>query len=892
MKILKLEINDRIHYTLNFDTPQRKNANFIIPRGEHQLFSFRNTIEERVVIATQKNQLQLPVYYEMVFPVDEAAKAAEAAQKAQKLADKDKSDELTKRAEKAAEEAKKAAKDAEEDPSPILMVYLREKLPAGAQKRIIQKPQSFDLTDGEWASLENTDKLRVVFCYFYSEKDEPIKRQIDITFCERDLIFDVVLDFGSEASQMSIVSRNKDIGSEAITSIFSSMKTRYGEKDTKDGEYVQFCDKQKLYRSIYYIKKSIETSDSPDPWSPGADKDKIMSLLSKRNELEVFQREYIPLPNAKIAQFGGVSIPQIEVGGVPMPIKDYGNDYFYRRAVDSFIYEALYAIKNTKGGRKKAVNICILMPNVYSLYIIKEKLGSLYEDIKKMLVLKEFKDIIGFELGYASESDASMLGYFAAEQFRAFRADPGNYLIIDAGKGTLDFSILEYDPRHKKMYRNLCRSGIVGAGNAITYAVMLALVYEFLYIHCQDFIEKEADEQVKQVVFDKILKADLAEQFKFFHEVEKYKFTYNAGDFQHTQAPDRVQDITIDKIEIQGLTNAISGWKHRIADPKRYITSEILCLVMDALRKLNQVTNRIESKKSQVININKVIFTGRGFLMGEFREKFLEGLKTIEPNIEEVKFSEEGHEKDICLYIAGLLSGGTYDVSLEGTPVLLEKIITTPDNAATNRPKPKEKNRGSSDLINSIIDGLFQDSVQTKKTERVAEKVTDLEKKGARLSSYNDLFNIGGVPYTVPKIPENYLGKETRLFFDGEEFLLVAGGQEYRFPSQRVNLQKWHDFQSMFPNVLIDAAADVVLPNNEAVDIWEELINGADNDTKAEKNVDTPPVEGADSSQDNDAEDEHEEEAEGGFMDNLKITLGQIASKFKKDKTSKNKKLK
>lgn len=849
MKILKLEINNRIHYTLNFDTEQRKNANFIIPRGDRRLFSFRNIVGDSVVtITTEKNPLQLPVFYEM----------------------------------------------GQEDQSPILTVHLREprrracrwkKSPTEAKQAILNTEGFFNLTEEDWAKLENSDKLRVKFCYYSSKSEEPITRLISFTFCKREYIFDVVLDFGSEASQMSISSRGGTITTDAITHIFSSLKKRYGAEGDQDSDYVQHCDRPTLYRSIYYIKKDIDNPHSPYPWSPKADQEQIMSLLSKRSDLDTLQKQYIPLPNAKISQFGGVPIPQINVDGALTAIKDYGEDYFYRRAVDSFIYEALRAINSKMGGKKKAVNICILMPNVYPLHTIKEKLYSLCDDIQHMLA--EFREIIGFELGYASESDASMLGCFAASQLLAFSAEEGNYLIVDAGKGTLDFSILKYDPGQQKMYKNLCRSGIVGAGNAITYAIMLALIYEFLSIYCPDFDEKKADEQVRQVVFNKILKADLAELNEFLSAVENYKFKYNAGNFQDTQAPDRSENTTnpINDIKISGLTNAINGWKHRIADPKKYISNEILGLVMDTLKKLKQVTNRIQSNRSQAIEIKKVIFTGRGFLMNEFREKFLEGLRSIEPKIEEVEIDLEGHKKDICLYIAGMLSEGRYDVSLEGTPVLLEEDATTSEKSNKSNSNNGEK---------SYLERILPDSVSTKrKIERIAENVTDLEKEGVRLSSYNNLFNIGGVLYPVPNIPKKY---KTRLFYDGEEFILIAGSQEYRFALQRVDLERGHDFESMFPNVLIDSAQDVVLPNNNALDDWEQLITGANNHAPTGNNADTPPDDNADSVQNNDDWDEYEyedkdkEEVEGGFVENLKITWRQIASVFKKKSSNKSNK--
>jgi hypothetical protein len=695
-----------------------------------------------------------------------------------------------------------------------------------------------------------------------------------------------VLDFGSEASQMSISERGADIGNDAICNIFSAVKNRYGKSAEDNAAYVQYGGKTKLYRSVYYIKKKVSDSTPPDPWQVDTNDDTLMSFLSRRSDLDRFKDEYISLPNAKIASFGGVAIPQIEVDGTPEAIKDFGDDYFYRHALDSFIYEAFSIIKSKKGAKRKAANICILMPNVYPLPIINKKLSDLAEDIQAMLTLPEFQSIIGYELSYASESDASMLGLFAANTLQAFTATAGNYLIMDAGKGTLDFSILEYNPRQQKRYKNRSRSGIVGAGNAITYAIMLAIVYEFIRRNCEDYNEKTIDEDVKRVVYEKIYKADLAEQFDFFNAVEKYKVKYNENTFGENKAPDDdVPSTTISEIKISGITSSINGLDYKIPDPHKYIEKEILGIALDVYHKLYQITNRVSNKEEDHIQIDKVIFTGRGFLMKELQDSIIKILKAMQPNhlIELAGIKEEGHEKDICLYIAGILSSGAYDVSLEGTPVLLEKPKPVSQIKSDNNNKDN-KNGGHSALLEvaAALGQIFApDNADDPEMIIISGNAKELEDKGTKISSYADIVNIGGIPYELPNLPEGVLGKNVHFFYDGEEFLLEIGGKEYKFRHGKVNLQKWHDFQSLFPNVEIESAEEVVIPKDIKAQ-WQENIS-------APKKIDTVPAE---QSNDNgtttiESDEKPEEsskidEPESSLKDNLKHIFLRFKNKSNK----------
>ena len=133
----------------------------------------------------------------------------------------------------------------------------------------------------------------------------------------------------------------------------------------------------------------------------------------------------------------------------------------------------------------------------------------------------------------------------------------------------------------------------------------------------------------------------------------------------------------------------------------------------------------------------------------------------------------------------------------------------------------------------------------------------------ARLSSFADVVNIGGVTYELPNLPDNALQKTIHFYYDGEEFLFVLNGKEYKFRQDRVNLKKWHDFQSLFPNVCISNEDEVVIPQN----VVEHYNNIA---VMQKQQIDAKQEElNKDSKTKDSNKQEDIDEIEGGFTDNM-----------------------
>lgn len=111
-----------------------------------------------------------------------------------------------------------------------------------------------------------------------------------------DNLYDIVLDFGSEASQMLISKHNPD---SAITpeKVFANTLSHFYNIQKVKGNrvYDQQDEDEKLFRSIFYLKKNSSMSESFEYEKPSRD-DTFFSFMSKRTESHEGR-----IPNIKIA---------------------------------------------------------------------------------------------------------------------------------------------------------------------------------------------------------------------------------------------------------------------------------------------------------------------------------------------------------------------------------------------------------------------------------------------------------------------------------------------------------------------------------------------------------------------------------------------------------------
>lgn len=658
-----------------------------------------------------------------------------------------------------------------------------------------------------------------------------------------DQVFDAIIDFGSEASQACWKSRS-EIRKTLVNITEAILKKRNGqEKQATDNaerleDYIQY-ESRTLYRSIYYMKKQLDELN-PDPW-PDYKNDTIRFLMKNDEDPS---GKLILIPNTKIMFFDTARYvnQDVIVKGISVPIYTLNGDGLIQRLLlNNMAYQALQAIQDyttTIENKKCCVVLNVLMPNVYPIHIINRKLSCLAEDIEKLIKKnkEENKGVLfnikAIELRAVSESDASLLGYLNGIRTPDDKVKYGNYLIIDAGKGTLDMSIMNVSGNG---YINKSRSGIVGAGNAITYGVMIAFVNEFLKQSCNDYKKDDAADKIRQFIYKHIIQngagesRDIASLNNMMKSLENYKKLYNDANNEKKTIPNNDDKYTYEAIIkgndiFQKFANFIETYNKETGelseDSRKYISAEIDKIVDEMIvplknmlcdnKKTEEKSDSIKDnnkKQHKKIEIKNVVFTGRGCLMNELRKRILERLKSEslignDTKIVPIKSDDPYLMKTMCLNIFELLNGGAYDASpYEQTSNIIDPVEEDDDNP--------EKTGNSHDNSNNIIDrsarpygqgGYGGNSGNRGNSGNLFDGIPI-----GRVITANSRLNISGWQYTIDRM---FLNQDCKLYFDGMSYWLVSTHNndiidkldDHAIGVQQANL----GFESLFPNVVVE----------------------------------------------------------------------------------------
>jgi len=537
-------------------------------------------------------------------------------------------------------------------------------------------------------------------------------RDFKLSIAPYDSIRDIVLDFGSEASQMAIFDDGMDIND--ICRIFPQMKELIGQLETlpergtspetnkssvgeekkQEGKaYLQQDNHTDyLYRSIFFTNPHATAGLSPvpdfDAEKSKANKANLYTLTTEMEAQNLQDDGYIQMPNVKISGFGGIKEPLI----AGKPLSKFSDSFFYRATINRFVLNGLL------NADTECVRLYVLMPNVYSHFDVCNRLRMLRKDIKEMIGqtesgntgkkggteaedtkrenLKQRLNVRAVELIVVSESDASLLGALdILTDVNNKKFLPGCYLLIDAGKGTTDFSIVEYMEEPEVKLVSMYRSGIIGAGNALTYAHLFALLHDYM---AQVFQKEYTPIQLCDFVYNRIMKGgDVAKVRKLMEAIDTYKiavskdcdqlkfgerFKANENLGNSTYSTEEKEKMNIDSLTLDSflafsqacVKEGLREYRPLSEEGKRYIDGMLGQITKEVCIKL-KITNAPEFK-----NIKGVFFAGRAFRDFRLREAMLKALSNITTN--EMVYLDTDHlaydEKNICLFIRGQLLEG------------------------------------------------------------------------------------------------------------------------------------------------------------------------------------------------------------------------------------------
>lgn len=602
-----------------------------------------------------------------------------------------------------------------------------------------------------------------------------------------DDLYDVVLDFGSEASQM-LIRHNADGAGVNPHQLFAYMLRHYWQAVVGGNRrvYDQQDDNPELFRSIFFKKENASMDNHFEMQEPN-NQDSFVNFITRRN-----RNSGERIPNVKISFLTGQQIEGADRTRLHVGI------------IMRFLHEALKRISELQKEAMRgievntAIRFTILLPNVMPQSNVSSLIHKLHELANTPEFLKKFSDCITvpyIQVACCSESDASFL-----ERMNVIGLAPGDRcLTIDIGKGTTDFSITKKIDANKAT--SLFRSGFVGAGNAVSYAI---------FDNC---IEQMVGKSKKKEVIKRVLDAEPALLFDLDNTIEEIKHNWDKNSFSKSPlaeiSPNASVEVVLDKIR---MAKGISDTTGSIKKMAEEITENIL-------------------KRLPDVKINKIVISGRAFRFNELKE------------VLEKKLAEKFRGVD-CVYNAqsaksGCLLGASSTIKLSlsssmvGMPFILDaskldlsnpkeflkeiaesantdkSVTTTMNVVASNNTFDSIQRIGNSvwrqiqDIFRNDDEGYSRGGASSARAHvNSTDEARELMSQGKEYSKINSnsLISISGryyVPADQYTIDDSH--RPYQIYFDGEEFYLRHKEGSHKLVAAAMQGDQNLCFESQFP---------------------------------------------------------------------------------------------
>lgn len=687
-------------------------------------------------------------------------------------------------------------------------------------------------------SVQHKAELNVIYnitVEFVLESDDAnadkCSASVTLNVVPQSQIYDVVLDYGSEASQMLVVNRDKTASVSNIVPLFSLFKSSCTEDLLANAGRNEHCLQYDSDAGITMMKSVFLVNKAPNPAEKSIykpfEKDDALYFITDVNDIEKQSKTHFVMPNVKIAGFGGVSLPMVtDKSGIPMAVNLYKGNYFYRRTVNAFIYQAMRYIANDD--KPVYLNLCLLTPNIYRQDQVTRNLYDAAEAVREIAAHNsEVACVKGVEVSSVSESDASLLGFINTlpGEVRS-NMGHGRYLILDAGKGTLDYSVLDYQPEDpKNQFTSIFRAGLIGAGNALTYALFLSIITYIYKSYWQNVPEHKMLADISSFVSTKLTasSADSAVLSKVMLNLEKYKIMYSSGTLRTDSNVQFTGVESFDKFTLVAFNNCLNDLvkhEHSIGDFS-YVTKMMATLAHEAALKFKLSYNKADENAE----IKYIVFAGRSFKMSEFCNVVKDAFKEVNPevcgNMQVQPISLYGEDtgatyKNRCLFILELLRSGRYNGKLVGVPKVLRymskgnyRLDEQPSDSSDSQDVTKPKAlfafmQGGKKVLRDIIGALkptsgvedvYVDNDLSDPSNYISRELVNGFK--VFINSLADMIVISGVPYPIPT--QMLAGRYATVFFNGADFEIRQDGGRVGPLVPSPSLSASHVLESMFP---------------------------------------------------------------------------------------------
>lgn len=448
-------------------------------------------------------------------------------------------------------------------------------------------------------------------------------------YTEDQQLASAALDFGSEASQIRFG------GTDSNDTVIDTLLSLSNQSPQTADEYWQGKPGDALYKSVFFINMRPGATEYAKKPTVGEKTSFVLPLLPSTTPKNEYSNLEL-LPNLKLIEIGMGRVgftgrriefqpgSTIEYGNAPSLSSQVLRDSILRIILSNFLHCIL---KNIGNNTDKYLRMVLMVPNVYYQSKIYALMRDLYKDYSTIQASEEsYPHCKGFEVQVVSESDAAFLGVKHRRK-DIKNAKNGYFLIIDAGKGTTDFSILQQHDDFSK-FSSLYRDGIPASGNVLTYAFHEAL-HSFMSKH--------------NIPLNEMLeKAEKSELLQYMNNLEQFKKDYGKSSVLCEEP--KAQNIS-------SMANIISYLKEESKNRRQIPECEAYIK-----RKVGILSESLElSLKNYLENSNiqflQVLLTGRGFLFEPFKTaviNMLERNKWIANDKSVIRINGD-EAKTICL---------------------------------------------------------------------------------------------------------------------------------------------------------------------------------------------------------------------------------------------------
>jgi hypothetical protein len=596
------------------------------------------------------------------------------------------------------------------------------------------------------------DQNKVTLKVVLDINGESYSNTLDLYLAHPSQFLGIALDFGSESSQMAVKRYSNDFNllekKPEIENLFRNIVSFHKSNGwISQYETVDFYQEEKntnFYKSLFFLKEQLtgEYEDIDKEVFIKNIADNLKMLVNTKDGFNTLtEQKFHQLPNLKIIHkhedlLNGVSF-EIEKDGYGIPIKmseikQKVYNTILKVMITSFLKKEFIRYNNAT----RFIRLMLLVPNIYDtndINYIQHQLNNIFQELSE----SEYQGkMLAWEVLTISESDASFIGYINKSNIQIEK--DRDYIIIDSGKGTTDFSIIRTGKDSIFDLKPIYRNGFSGAGNMITYALFETLLH---YIRETAETKQSSIKFIKDRIVGVLTSDDLERKNNFYTELERLKFNYKGSSMNEqvrsTWDYARSGDITFkDLIEygdgINTLISLLSGIENA-ADFYHYVDDTCAFIAESTVNYLKLIK---DNKKD--FNCAGVILTGRSFMFKPLVDKLKECL-IKDLGIEAVKINllNSNELKEIC--IKGVFNNSIrLNAEMTGYPIQL--IFA---DAASE----KEEQEPKKPVVNrkSLFARIFNDLNNFEQAEKVLAFDTNL--KFDKLQ--NSQFLIGSKTYRI-----------------------------------------------------------------------------------------------------------------------------------------------